>query len=296
MTDRQLKCFLALYETLNFSVAARRLFLTQPTLSYQIRSLEMELRTELFERTTCYVKPTKAGELFAVFAKETQKGFAAFQDALREKNASREKLVLQVPAVMAKRDPLYNDLLLALRRELPDCELEVRAEESLSESRETLRPEVDAAIGIRRGKIEPGIEALPLFGTKCYLLVSPENPLHVLEEIHAQQLAGQTVCFEPCDAQFVAATRRVMEEVPVHWKKVNSFQKEYLRMLEGGCLFLSPIRMATYPKEWFRTLVFPFPPIATCLFTRKEDVRRSVCVLKELALQEHARAVADGRL
>lgn len=39
MTDRQLRCFLALYETLNFSAAARQLFLTQPTLSYQIRTV-----------------------------------------------------------------------------------------------------------------------------------------------------------------------------------------------------------------------------------------------------------------
>ena len=45
MTDRQIRCFLALYETLNFSAAARQLFLTQPTLSYQIRTLEEELGT-----------------------------------------------------------------------------------------------------------------------------------------------------------------------------------------------------------------------------------------------------------
>ena len=44
MTDRQIRCFLALYETLNFSAAARQLFLTQPTLSYQIRTLEEEVR------------------------------------------------------------------------------------------------------------------------------------------------------------------------------------------------------------------------------------------------------------
>ena len=43
VTDRQIRCFLALYETLNFSAAARQLFLTQPTLSYQIRTLEEEL-------------------------------------------------------------------------------------------------------------------------------------------------------------------------------------------------------------------------------------------------------------
>ena len=50
MTDRQIRCFLALYETLNFSAAARQLFLTQPTLSYQIRTLEEELGTPLFTR------------------------------------------------------------------------------------------------------------------------------------------------------------------------------------------------------------------------------------------------------
>lgn len=296
VTDRQLRCFLALYETLNFSDAARKLFLTQPTLSYQIRALETELGTVLFERTTCYVKPTRAGDLFAGFAQSTQMGYEAFRKAVTAAEPPREKLVLQVPAVMAKRDPLYNDLLMALRRELPDYELEVRAEESMPENRETLQPEVDAAIGIRRKALEPDVEAMPLFGTKCYLLASPENPLHALEEIHPQQLAGQTICYEPCDARFATATKRMMEDVPVHWKKVASFQKEYLRMLEGGCLFLSPIRMQTYPKEWFRTLVFPFPPIATCLFTRKGDMRHSICILKELALKEHARAVADGRL
>ena len=61
MTDRQIRCFLALYETLNFSAAARQLFLTQPTLSYQIRTLEEELGTPLFTRTTCRVEPPKPG-------------------------------------------------------------------------------------------------------------------------------------------------------------------------------------------------------------------------------------------
>ena len=70
MTDRQIRCFLALYETLNFSAAARQLFLTQPTLSYQIRTLEEELGTPLFTRTTCRVEPTEAGQLFAAFEED----------------------------------------------------------------------------------------------------------------------------------------------------------------------------------------------------------------------------------
>ncbi len=82
MTDRQLRCFLALYETLNFSAAARQLFLTQPTLSYQIRTLEEELGTPLFVRTTCRVEPTQAGQLFAEFAQSARKDYEAFQTAL----------------------------------------------------------------------------------------------------------------------------------------------------------------------------------------------------------------------
>ena len=72
MTDRQIRCFLALYETLKFSAAARQLFLTQPTLSYQIRTLEEELGTPLFTRTTCRVEPTEAGQLFAAFAQNVR--------------------------------------------------------------------------------------------------------------------------------------------------------------------------------------------------------------------------------
>ena len=118
MTDRQIRCFLALYETLNFSAAARQLFLTQPTLSYQIRTLEEELGTPLFTRTTCRVEPTEAGQLFAAFAQNVRQSYQAFQHALAAGPARREKLVLQVPLTMASRDLVYHDLLTVLEHHL----------------------------------------------------------------------------------------------------------------------------------------------------------------------------------
>ena len=48
--------------------------------------------------------------------------------------------------------------------------------------------------------------------------------------------------------------------------------------------------------EWFHPLIFPFPPAPTCLFTRKDDTRPCLQVLRQLTLAEHRRAVADGRL
>ena len=34
----------------------------------------------------------------------------------------------------------------------------------------------------------------------------------------------------------------------------------------------------------------------TCLFTRSNDARPSIKILKELTVLEHTRAIADGRL
>ena len=160
-------------------------------MSDQTRTLEEELGTPLFVRTTCRVEPTRAGQLFAEFAQSTRKGYEAFQAALA---------------------------------------------------------------------------------------------------------AGQTVCFESCDAVFVSIVRRCMEEVPMRWLMVPSFEKEYVRMLAGKCLFFSPVRGHGSPREWFHALMFPFPPMPTCLFTRRNDTRPEIQALKTLALAEHARAVEDGRL
>jgi len=296
MTDRQLRCFLALYETLNFSAAARRLFLTQPTLSYQIRTLEEELGTPLFTRSTCRVEPTPAGQLFAEFAQNTRQGYKAFQEALAAGPCRREKLVLEVPLTMASRDILYHDLLLALSQALPDCDLEVITDTSCTPPEEVLQNGVDALVQMLLEPVSDSIDCLPLFDTKCYLLASPNSALSSTGTLTPEQLTGQTVCFESCDAVFASMVRRCMEDVPMRWLMVPNFEKEYVRMLAGKCLFLSPVRGHGYPAEWFHTLVFPFPPMPTCLFTRKNDTRPALQVLKELTFAEHQRAVGDGRL
>lgn len=60
---RHLRAFVAVAEELNFSRAAERLFITQPALSRQIRTLERLMGVDLLRRSTHRVELTLAGQI-----------------------------------------------------------------------------------------------------------------------------------------------------------------------------------------------------------------------------------------
>ena len=69
MNTFQLTCFLTVAETLSFVKAAKQLNVTQPAITHQIQSLEEELNTQLFRRTTRSVEITQEGLIFLNDAK-----------------------------------------------------------------------------------------------------------------------------------------------------------------------------------------------------------------------------------
>lgn len=70
MNTQQLESFIQVAENLNFARAAEALNITQSAVSRQINSLEAELETKLFNRSTRTVSLTPAGISFLEDAKE----------------------------------------------------------------------------------------------------------------------------------------------------------------------------------------------------------------------------------
>lgn len=70
MDTKQLKAFLAVATSKNFTAAAQELYISQPALSYQISTLEQEIGVSLFDRSGRKVNITAAGQQLYDGAKE----------------------------------------------------------------------------------------------------------------------------------------------------------------------------------------------------------------------------------
>nr|WP_298374900.1 LysR family transcriptional regulator [uncultured Halomonas sp.] len=100
-TIRQLQCFIAVAEELNFRRAAERLHMSQPPLSRQVRSLETLLGVRLIERDTHRVALTPTGKHFVDKAHRLLVGLDNAVASLRDSAGTpQENIRLGLTSVM----------------------------------------------------------------------------------------------------------------------------------------------------------------------------------------------------
>src|ERR1035437_6620171 len=80
----QLHTFLEIVRLKSFSKAAQTCYRTQPAISAQVRQLEQELNTALFERFGSRISLTTAGKIFADYAAQMLDQRRQAQDAINE--------------------------------------------------------------------------------------------------------------------------------------------------------------------------------------------------------------------
>lgn len=155
MEIRQLRSFLAVAETLNFSRAAQSLFLSQSALSRQIMDLEKEVGLSLFERNTRRVELTEAGRLLLTHARELMDRWdhlgAEIRDGTRTQPAATLSLGLDNRAVShpAQRVALAEQLNL-LRRRHPGLRIQIRRQDYRSLSEDLCDRLLDFAVVLDR--------------------------------------------------------------------------------------------------------------------------------------------------
>lgn len=98
MNLTQLRYFVTIVQNMSFSKAADQLYMSQSSLSKSIRSLEAELKTDLFIRSGKTLSLTRSGEILMPYAVEMIQHFdRSCEQALHQMGLSNEKLVIGIP-------------------------------------------------------------------------------------------------------------------------------------------------------------------------------------------------------
>ena len=128
MNLKQLEAFARVAEAKSFSEAAKILYLTQPTVSAHVASLEQELGVCLLMRSTKEVSLTEEGEILYDYAMQ----MLELEQQIRERFGSRKKegAVLRIAASTIPSQYLLPEIMVRFRERYPGVRLRVMETDS----------------------------------------------------------------------------------------------------------------------------------------------------------------------
>ena len=183
----QIRYFLAVVDAGNFSRAAERVHVTQPTLSAGIKKLEDELGVALFERSNREVKLTTAGEQFISRARAISREMEQAKDELK---AVRTQAVLRIGALKTLPMDSLAELVRSFRQSRPDVVIEL-ADGADDELRARLRlDQIDLAVTVLRAN-DKATSSQVFIEEALFLAVNEGHPLAQKNTVRLQDLDGQ---------------------------------------------------------------------------------------------------------
>ncbi len=174
MELQQLRYVVAVAEEQNFSRAAERCHVTQPSLSQQIINLEKDLGHKLFHRLGRNAVLTEAGKAFLLRARRI---LLEVDDATREiKDSNTLDRRIRVGAIPSLAPSLFPQILALCRNRFPNLQIETRENFRDDLIAEVLNGVLDLAI-VALPVAEPNLSVEPLISEPLMLVVGKNHPL-----------------------------------------------------------------------------------------------------------------------
>jgi LysR family hydrogen peroxide-inducible transcriptional activator len=191
MNLRDLRYFVALAETRHFGKAAERSFVSQPTLSAQIKKLETYLGVQLLERQPRKVTLTETGAKILPLARRiVQESDEIVSLARNEHDPLSGKLkVGLIPTIGPYLLPLVTR---KLRKQLPRLKLMLYEHQTQPLLEKLRAGDIDLGILALPVPLD-GLEARPLYEENFTLAVPTNNPLAKRANVRLDDLTGETL-------------------------------------------------------------------------------------------------------
>lgn len=192
MNTKQMDYILELSQIKNFNHAAENLYISQPTMTYQIKLVEEEVGFQIFERSGKGASLTPAGEQFCVALKNIREELKrAIEQGQNFSSLYRDNLNIGLPM----RSAVYF---------LPQAITEFSGRNPSISITPIFRPfgyydaflkgEQDIVFALEEDmRRVPDVKIYPLFTSGIYLITEKSDPLAKKERITADDLTGRTL-------------------------------------------------------------------------------------------------------
>lgn len=187
MTIRHLRIFITVYEEGNMTVAAEKLFMTQPSVSQAIKELENYYGVLLFERLAKKLYVTESGEKLYQYASHIIKLFDELADSLKE-NALHQKLLIGANYTVG--DVLIHKYIKSFKTSYPDAEIMVTVNKSAILLEMLRKSELDLAL-VEEVSNAPDMIQDFFYDDKIVVVTYPDHPLSAKRELTAHDLVGE---------------------------------------------------------------------------------------------------------
>ena len=212
MELRQLRYFVAVAEERHFGRAAKRLRLSQPPLSAQIKGLEEELGVKLFQRSTRQVALTDAGRTFL----ERAEGILEAVEEAKEAAKGADEGVrgrLEIGFISSATLGLLPPAIRLFRERFEGVEIELRELTSAQQIDALYAGEIRVGL-VRLPLRAPGLRFEPLQEESFLVALPSGHPLEALESVPLEAMVDQPLIF---------FTRQLMPSL--HAQIVELFQR-----------------------------------------------------------------------
>lgn len=191
MNLRDLKYIIAVAESHHFGKAAQRCFVSQPTLSGQIKKLEDELGVTIFERSNRSVEITPVGETIVAHARQIMEQADAITQLAR---AHQDPLAgpLRIGAIPTVSPYLMPLILAPLKKQYPQMKLVLSEELTDTLLQRLHNHEIDAAL-LATPVSEPDLVSLPLFDEPFWVAYPSSHAFYTKEKITRRDLDNENL-------------------------------------------------------------------------------------------------------
>jgi transcriptional regulator len=296
MTIVQLEYLLAVANFGSFSVAAEHCFVTQPSLSMQIKSLEDELGVMLLDRSKKPVIPTEAGEAVLAQARETLREYNSIKEVVaRIKGEMSGRMRLGVIPTIAPY--MLHKFIPDFVQRYPKVELEIREMKTEYIIDALNRDRIDAAL-VAGGTCGDGILEYDLFDDRFFAYVSPDSPLYNKSNIRIEDIDMRDLILLSagnCMRDQVLELCQARKGVPAHYSFESGSLDTLMRIVDcTSCMTVIPEMAVEYvPKErrsQVKNLLKGASSRKISLAIRRTYVKKSIVdALKETILECVAR-------